>query len=173
MITLNNIVDQMRDYYSANEFIKTLTFGEIELMDLMKRTLFPIIHVTPGTTSFEKGVLTYSFEITACDLLHSQMDKTIGGITSTKEVKIQELLSDTLRYLQDLDAEIRHGFLYMKFGSEYELNLPISCEPFVEEYKNVLVGWTGSFSISVNYSGSSCDAPLLDDPTYNSTYVES
>lgn len=170
-ITLNNIVDDIRQYYNDHLIVKEFTFGQIEVMDLQKKTMFPIVHLTPGTASVNKGIITYSFDITCADLLHKEMDLTIGGLTGTKELKIQELLSDTLRILSDLDAEIRHGYLYMKWKDDYEITLPLSFDPFIEEYKNVLCGWGGTISISANYFGSACDQPLKAKPPFDKSYV--
>ena len=177
MITINNIVDDIREYFQAHLLVKEFTFGQIEVMDLQKKTLFPVIHLTPGTASFTKGVMSYSFDITCASLLHSELDVTLGSpvpsgsITGTKELKIQNLLSDTLRILTDLDAELRHGFLYMKYKDQYQVSLPISFEPFIEEYKNVLCGWGGTIQIDVDYKGSACDQPLPEVPPYDTTYV--
>ena len=100
MITLVNIIEKLKTYYTDHYFVKTFNYGQVDLMDLKKETLFPLIYVVPGLVSIDKGQMTYNLEIICADLLFQK---------ENKEERVLEILSDTLRNLTDLDAEIRHG----------------------------------------------------------------
>ena len=153
MITLLNLIELLKEYYTDHYFVKSFNYGQIDLMDLKKETLFPLIHVIPGLASVEVGQITYNLEVVCADLLFQK---------ENKEERILELLSDTLRNLTDLDAEIRHGLTVFKRDELFEVGYPLQAQPFIEEYKNVLCGYTASFSITVPYSSNACDQPKKD-----------
>tara|TARA_R100001443_G_scaffold13007_1_gene22901 strand:- start:3357 stop:3920 length:564 start_codon:yes stop_codon:yes gene_type:complete len=160
-ITWNVIYDQLKAYYDQHYFVKTFSFGQVDLMDLDKQTIFPLVHVIPGSVSIEKGVQTMNMEIMCADLLHQK---------ENKEERMVEILSDTLRNLQDLDAEIRHGFTIFKREQEIEVDLPVSMTPFMEEYKNVLVGYNASYVINTPYQSKACIQPT--DEKIDKQFVE-
>ena len=53
-ITWNVIYDQLKAYFDQHYFVKTFSFGQVDLMDLDKQTIFPLVHVIPGSVSIEK-----------------------------------------------------------------------------------------------------------------------
>jgi|TARA_B110000285_G_scaffold132446_1_gene148656 hypothetical protein len=154
MITLVNIIEKLKTYYTDHYFVKTFNYGQVDLMDLKKETLFPLIYVVPGLVSIDKGQMTYNLEIICADLLFQK---------ENKEERVLEILSDTLRNLTDLDAEIRHGLSIFTRDEQFEVSLPLQLQPFMEEYKNVLCGYNASYAITVPYQANACIQPK-DNP---------
>ena len=73
-----------------------------------------------------------------------------------------EVLSDTLQYIQDFFAQFKNGIVSTPLidSQVYRVDNVVTCSPFTERFDNNVSGWVGDIRIAVDYTADACDLPL-------------
>jgi hypothetical protein len=145
--SLNEVINKFQTWADAHYLIKEFRFGHIDTFDIEKWNEFPIFQVIPPNVTYATGSKTFSFQIILADI---PRDK------ETKTEYQREVLSDLQQIVEDFIANVMTN--RQVFGELISVQ-NVSIEPFIEEFANVLTGWTISFDMIVPYYWSSCDTP--------------
>ena len=146
-VTLKMLYEVFEEAFKLEPQLNTITFGDIFEVDLAKNSIYPIMHVSTDTASYDTGSLTYSFQIIVMDLVNKN------------ENNEHDVLSDTLEVIGNIISHIRNSALVSEvddFRNTIRLQDSISCEPFTERFDNEVTGWTANISIEVEFNASAC-----------------
>lgn len=146
-VTLKMLYEVFEEAKKLEPQLNTITFGDIFEVDLAKNSIYPIMHVSTDTASYDTGSLTYSFQIIVMDLVNKN------------ENNEHDVLSDTLEVIGNIISHIRNSALVSEvddFRNTIRLQDSISCEPFTERFDNEVTGWTANISIEVEFNASAC-----------------
>tara|TARA_R110001632_G_scaffold106562_1_gene216081 strand:- start:54 stop:542 length:489 start_codon:yes stop_codon:yes gene_type:complete len=146
-VTLKMLYEVFEEAFSLEPQLTTITFGDIFEVDLAKNSIYPIMHVSTDTASYDTGSLTYSFQVIVMDLVNKD------------ENNEHDVLSDMLEVIGNIISHIRNSALVSEvddFRNTIRLQDSISCEPFTERFDNEVTGWTANISIEVEFNASAC-----------------
>jgi hypothetical protein len=126
--------------------------------------IYPLLYVVPNDVRQKFNYMEYSFDIIVADVVErSLLNQT-------------DLLSDTNQILDDIISQFRLSVTQSlgNFNAEYYLDNPIVCTPFLEQYDDMLGGWTATLNIQVMTPLNRCDAAFFESfltptPTVTST----
>lgn len=144
MNTLYKIIDDMKTILADEPGINSVTYGNIDDVDLTKSALFPMAHSIPGNATIQDRVILVNFSVILLDIV----DFSKSGSDNEQDV-LNMLLAIAARF----DAELKRSQLYR---NDYELQGSIECEPFVERFENNLAGWTMTFTVAMKNEMTSC-----------------
>jgi hypothetical protein len=122
------------------------------------------MYVVPNDVKQKFNYMEYTFDVIVADI----MERSLLNQT--------DILSDTNQILDDIISQFRLSVTQSlgNFNAEYYLDNPIVCTPFMEQYDDLLGGWTATLTIQVMTPLNRCDAAFFDTfvtptPTVTST----
>ena len=114
--------------------------------------IYPLLYVVPNDVVQKFNYMEYSFDIIVADVIErSLLNQT-------------DVLSDTNQIMDDIISQFRLSVTQSlgNFNNEYYLDNPIVCTPFMEQYDDMLGGWTATLNIQVMTPLNRCDAAFFD-----------
>lgn len=146
-----NILEKIKDTLNAEPFVNTVTYGNIDDVDLNKQSIFPLSHVIVNNTTVQEKTLTFNISVLAMDIVDVSKKKTTNVFRGNDNE--QDVLNTQLALLTRLSAALKRGDLYIE---KYQLSGDVSCEPFVDRFENKLAGWTATFDVLVQNDMTIC-----------------
>lgn len=151
---MNNVyqaLDKITEHLRNEEMNKSVSFGDIREVDLQKRTIFPLTHITINSASFQGNDLnqvSFQMDIVCCDVVDESKGDPLDELILTPELRridnLEDVLNTTLMILNRLATELNRGDLYQ---NQFQLDGQPLCVPFKESYGNNLAGWVMTFDI--------------------------
>jgi hypothetical protein len=132
-------------------YVNTITTGDINEIDLNKRTIFPLVHIMINSVDMggDSGVLNYNVTIMAMDIVNEF--KTDNDLINDPLLMGNDnehfVLNNTLTVLNKLNEFLYRGSLH---NGAFEIQNAGSCEPFFDRFENRLAGWSYTANIFVN-----------------------
>jgi len=113
---------------------------------------YPLMYVVPNDVKQKFNYMEYTFDVIVADI----MERSLLNQT--------DILSDTNQILDDIISQFRLSVTQSlgNFNAEYYLDNPIVCTPFMEQYDDLLGGWTATLTIQVMTPLNRCDAAFFD-----------
>ena len=156
-----NVIDTTKDFLKRGPFTNTVTFGNIEDVDLSKKTIFPLAHITVDNVQFYNNVAAFEIKLLVMDIVDSNNSEGDEYDMFYGNDNRQDILNNQMSVLQRLYTEIERGELRQ---APFSLDDGIlKAEPFVDRFKNTLAGWTCSMNLLVpegtsttNSNGTEC-----------------
>jgi len=174
-INFKSIIDDFRLLADHHKQINSFGFGDAEefgyLTDTRDKEInvdnqapyYPLMFVVPNQAIQELQFMTYEFNVIVADILERDLDNMI------------DVLSDTNQILDDIISQFRLSVTDSlgNFNQNYYLDDAVECVPFIEQYQDMVAGWTGTFRIKIMTPLDRCDAAFNDMsgpfPTQNPT----
>lgn len=145
------ITNLIEDLLIADEYINTVTYGDISDVDLNKQTIFPLGHLIVNSITSSEQTLTFNISILSMDIVNVEKKATTNWFRgNTNE---QDVLNAQFKVLNKLIQKIRIGSLYRE---GYQVLGDVSFEPFTDRFENLLAGWAATFDIMINNDQSVC-----------------
>ena len=142
MNTLYKVVNDIKQILEAEPMVATVTYGDIDDVDLTK-PIYPLAHTMIGDATIQERVILVDIVIILMDVI------TINGINGNE----LDVLNTQLNIAARFDAILKRNIIY-KDG--YELQGDIQCEPFNERFEQNVSGFTCSFQIALKNEMTSC-----------------
>jgi hypothetical protein len=113
---------------------------------------YPLLYVVPNDVIQKFGYMQYSFDVIVADVVQRDL------------LNQTDVLSDTNQILDDIISQFRLSVedSLGNFNKEYYLDTPITCTPFIEQYDDMLGGWTAKLLIEVMTPLNRCDAAFVN-----------
>ena len=150
----NNIIDALKCVCFNHGMVNNVSSGNIEDIDLAANSVYPLVHIVPGNVVAGVQSITFSFNLLAMDLVHSDNSNE------------QQVLSDTLQILLDVIAQYKNGLqlgVQQNEGIFGQLdNANYTLEPFLERFDNAVAGFNLTLSIIVPATYFACDSFNLE-----------
>ena len=149
--TLYKLLKAFETYGTDNAQIHSTVIGPIEEMDIKKMDadLFPCLFVSPSSASLDKGETEISLEIIVATLQPNDLESRAF------------VLSNMFYIIKDIIA-MGHNHAYDDdlFISRCTMELPVSLDPFMVRFENMLVGWSANANFAVDNTNDVCLIPL-------------
>lgn len=146
-----NIINKIKDTLELEPFVNTVTYGNIDDVDLNKQNIFPLSHIIVNNSNISDKTINFNISILFMDIVdESKKADTSKFISNDNE---QDVLNTQLAVAARLTSLLKRGSLYTDL---YQLQNDVSCEPFVDRFENKLAGWTATFDVLIQNDMTIC-----------------
>jgi hypothetical protein len=139
-----NVTTTIKDELASDEFVNTVTTGDIFDVDLLKQTIFPLSHIIVNQATLQNNVWRFNLTILCMDIVDISKEETSDLFVGNDNE--QDVLNTQLAVINRLVEVLRRGDLRSEL---YQLDGDVSCEPFTERFENNLAGWAATFDVLV------------------------
>ena len=155
-----NVTERIRVQLAQDEFVNTITYGDIFRVDLKKQTIFPLSHVVVNNATMEGNIFRYNISVMAMDIVDISKDAientAIGQFRGNDNE--QDVLNTQFAVIARLLKVLEGGDL---FTALYQLDGNPNIEPFTERFENYLAGWVATFDVLIPNDMTACDAATI------------
>ena len=134
-----NVVDTLEKALLEDINVNTCTEGNIDDLDLAKKTIYPLSHYIVTQVENQEYVSIFTIDLRCLDIL--DINKKMTGDNE------KFIFNTQLEVINKLFARLRNGEL---FSEEYQLVGNPTIEPVSDSYDNGLSGWAVIFNIQVS-----------------------
>ena len=142
-----NLSDKIRETLQLDQYVNTVTYGDIFDVDLNKQTIFPLSHFMVTNAVLQESVWNFSISLLCMDIVEE--NKTFAnGIPDEfrGNNNEQDVFNTQLAVANRLLELLLRGDLYV---DKYQLEGDPTLEPFVDRFENKLAGWTVTFNVLI------------------------
>ena len=137
------VIDTLRTALEAEPFVNTVSFGNIDDIDLTKQSIFPLAHVMTNNASISENIITFDLTFFVMDLVDFSKKK---GDVFTGNNNEQDVLNTQLALATRIVNKLQRGNLYR---DAYQVEGEASCEPFTDRFENAMSGWAVTLQVIV------------------------
>lgn len=142
----SHILTKTREYFTTNwsSVTNTITQGDMDDIDLSKRTIFPLVHILISTAEFNERSIVFNMSIIAMDVVDitsDAQDKSYFGTDNEVDV-----LNSMLTILGSFYVSAKRGNL---FDSYVQIEQVGNAEKFTERFENYVAGWVLTFDLTI------------------------
>jgi len=139
-----NITTKIKETLALDDFVNTVTYGDIFEIDLNKQDIFPLSHFIVNSATLNGSVWQFSMSLLCMDIVdESKEDVTDKFLGNDNE---QDVLNTQMAVINRLLELLRRGDLYTEL---YQLEGSPTIEPFVDRFENKVAGWTLTFDVLI------------------------
>lgn len=138
------VVNAIKDYLKSNDFINTISIGDIFKVDLNKQTIFPLAHIIVNNAQIAENNTSLNISILFMDVVDESKSE-ITDIWQGNDNE-QDVLNTQLALASKLTADLIRGSLYSNLIQI--ANAP-NAEPFTDRFENKVAGWTLTFDVII------------------------
>jgi hypothetical protein len=165
-LNLKNIVDDFQLLSQRHKQLNSFGFGDLDeftyQVDRRDREVnpsdqapyYPYLYVIPANVIQEFGFMTYEFNLIVSDIMKRDMDN------------MTDILSDTLQIMNDVISMFRLSVTEQlgNYNEYYYTDDPITMVPFIEQYEDLLCGYSATIRIKTKTYLDRCVAAFDDFP---------
>jgi hypothetical protein len=176
-LNLKNIVDDFQLLANRHKQLNSFGFGDLDeftyQVDRRDREAnpsdqapyYPYLYVVPANVIQEFGFMTYEFNLIVSDIMKRDMDN------------MTDVLSDTLQIMNDVISMFRLSVTEQlgNYNEYYYTDDPITMVPFIEQYEDLLCGYSATIRIKTKTYLDRCVAafdPFPPDPCCDGTLTQ-
>lgn len=138
------ITDAIRKAFSGTDRVNTITHGNLDLVDLSRQTIYPLVHVVSNGVTFGDKTTDYAFGITIMDIVDfDRSDPADESEPFYGDDNAQDILHDLGITMELAISELRRGDLY---DDLFRINGDVTGVAFINEGENVLAGYNVTIS---------------------------
>jgi len=139
-----NITTKIKETLALDDFVNTITYGDIFEIDLNKQDIFPLSHFIVNSATLNGSVWQFSMSLLCMDIVdESKEDVTDKFLGNDNE---QDVLNTQMAVINRLLELLRRGDLHTEL---YQLEGSPTIEPFVDRFDNKVAGWTLTFDVLI------------------------
>ena len=146
-----NVTDKIKEQLLQDEFVKTVTYGNIFDVDLKKKTMYPLSHMIVNNATDTGRTLVFSISVIFMDIVDVNKDSDVDGFVGNDNE--QDVLNTQLAVANRLTAVLKRGTLSNQL---YKLEGDVQLEPFVDRFNDKVAGWTASFDVVIPNTMTAC-----------------
>jgi hypothetical protein len=139
-----NITTKIKETLALDDFVNTVTYGDIFEIDLNKQDIFPLSHFIVNSATLNGSVWQFNMSLLCMDIVdESKEDVTDKFLGNDNE---QDVLNTQMAVINRLLELLRRGDLYTDL---YQLEGAPQIEAFFDRFDNKVAGWTLSFDVLI------------------------
>ena len=154
MTQVYDLLTAIENHFNNNEpNINTVTFGDINKVDLTKLTLFPLAHFNIDDAEFKGSTIEFTVNLMCLDIVDEgeDWDGSFAGANN-----FQDVLNTQLQSINKLIDSLRGVRGYLAEAQYVVTNEP-TAELLTDEDNNMINGWGVSIDIEVPNTISGCE----------------
>lgn len=146
-----DLIDKIYAELNSNDFVNTVTFGNIMDVDLAKQSIFPLAHINIQDATFAEHTVTFSMQVIAMDIVdESKEDKFAATSTPYKGLDNKhDVLNTQLGVINKLQQELRYSVRGSLNADDYILDTDATATMFEDRFENLLCGWALNLTITI------------------------
>jgi len=142
-----NLSNKIRETLQLDEFVNTVTYGDLMEVDLNKQTIFPLSHFMISGATMQSNVWNFSVSLLCMDIVNESKNYADGIPGEFRgNNNEQDVFNTQLAVANRLLELLLRGDLYV---DKYQLEGDPTLEPFVDRFENKLAGWTVTFNVLI------------------------
>ena len=147
-----DILDTLRDELLLSPSVNTVTYGDIEDVDLDKTTMFPLSHLLIDSVNYNGQTVTFNIKLLCTDIVDYNKEKSNFELFYGNN-NLQDVFNTQFQVINTLISKLMRGDL---FEANYQVITQPSAQPFKERFSNELAGWSTDISIEIPNGISIC-----------------
>jgi len=165
-LNLKNIVDDFQLLANRHKQINSFGFGDLDeftyQVDRRDKVVnpsdqapyYPYLYVVPANVIQDFGFMTFEFNLIVSDIMKRDMDN------------MTDILSDTLQIMNDVISMFRLSVTEQlgDYNKYYYLDDAVTMVPFIEQYEDLLCGYSATIRIKTKTYLDRCVAAFEDFP---------
>jgi hypothetical protein len=165
-LNLKNIVDDFQLLADRHKQLKSFGFGDLDEFTYQvdrrdkqenpsdQAPYYPYLYVVPANVIQEFGFMTFEFNLIVSDIIRRDMDN------------MTDVLSDTLQIMNDVISMFRLSVSEQQgnYNEYYYLDDAVTMVPFIEQYEDLLCGYSATLRIKTKTYLDRCVAAFDDFP---------
>lgn len=165
-LNLKNIVDDFKLLADRHKQLNSFGFGDVDEFTYQvdsrdkqsnpdfQAPYYPYLYVVPSNVIQEFGFMTYEFQLLVSDIMKRDMDN------------MTDILSDTLQIMNDVISMFRLSVTEQlgNYNKYYYTDDPVTMIPFIEQYDDLLCGYSATIRIKTKTYLDRCVAAFDDFP---------
>ena len=147
MANFYNIIDRIKTEVDDISRFNTITFGQLDDIDLDRQEIYPLCHIVPQLVTIGSPTSLYQFTLHALDIVDFNKDdvrRVNDPYLGTDN--LQDVLSDTMLSMERVLDSFKRGDA---FRDLFQLDVEPICTPFFESQTNRCAGWSIEISIRI------------------------
>jgi len=160
-----NILTNLKAKLEADEFVNTVTQGDIFDIDLTKQTIFPLAHIIVNDVTKVKNILQFNVTVMCMDIVDLSKDETTDIFLGNDNE--QDVLNTQLAVGLRLVELLENG----SGNTQFMMRGEPTFEGFTERFENNIAGWAVTFDIHVPNTMTSCDDTATGVVCYPANYT--
>lgn len=140
------ITDAIRKSFSQTERVQTITHGDLNMIDLNRQSIYPLVHVVCSGATFNERTTDYIMSVTVMDLVDFTRDdvrdesEPFYGTDNT-----QDVLHDLALTVEQALDKLRRGDIR---NDLIELIGNSNGTAFINDSEEVVAGWNLTLNLS-------------------------
>lgn len=140
------ITDALRKAFSTTSRVNTITHGNLDLVDLKRQNIYPLVHVVSNGVTFGERTTDYAFGVTIMDIVDfDRSDPADEFEPFYGDDNAQDILHDLGITIELALDKLRRGEL---FDDMFRLNGDVGGVAFINEGENVLAGYNVTINVT-------------------------
>ena len=131
------ITKKIKEQLLQDEYIKTVTTGNLSDINLRKQDIFPLAHIIINNVIIGEQTLRFNISVLAMDIVNQAKTETTDLFTGNSNE--QDILNTQLGVLNKLVQLLGRGELYT---DGYQIEGDPNCDPLFDRVESELAGWT-------------------------------
>ena len=143
-----DLIDKLYEELNSNDFVNTVTFGNIMDVDLAKQSIFPLSHINIQDAVFGEHTITFSMQVIAMDLVDETKEDKFAATSEPQKGldNKHDVLNTQLGVINRLQSRLRRGDLN---DDNYVLDSDATATMFEDRFENLMAGWALNLTISI------------------------
>jgi len=144
------ILDILNDQLIADDFVNTVTRGDIFDVDLGKQNIFPLSHIVVNNVTKEERILRFNITLMCMDIVDKTSDDDVNSLRRNDNE--DDVLNTQLAVAMRAMEVFERG----EDTKSWVLGGNPSFEPFTERFENYLAGWACTFDLLIPNTMTAC-----------------
>jgi hypothetical protein len=162
-VTFYQLTQFFNSLATAHPNIKSFTVGDLDEVDLMHQTLYPLCHLVPNNVIISPQTFTYNIELLVMDRIVNVTQESEGVYNSLLSnyrdvTNIHDVWNTSLLTINDIVAYITRNAQADNFMIETDS----ICTPFQDRFNNGLAGWSCVMNVLVPNDVNACLFAISD-----------
>ena len=138
-----SVIDTLKAALEAEPFINSVSFGDLDNIDLKKQGIFPLGHIMVTNATIGERVVRFDLTFFVMDIVDFSKEE---GDSFTGNDNEQDVLNTQLAVATRIVNKMQRGTLYQDL---YQVEGEPTAEPFTDRFENALAGWAVSVQVTV------------------------
>ena len=121
MTHVYDILDKLRDELLLSPSVNTVTYGDIEDVDLDKTTMFPLSHLLMDSVNYNGQTVTFNIKLLCADIVDYNKEKSNFELFYGNN-NLQDVFNTQFQVINTLISKLMRGDLF-------EANYQVTTQP--------------------------------------------
>ena len=149
------LLNTIKDYFTSDVWVKTVTEGGLADIDLNKMNLYPLVHLEVNQSTATDNTLRYNVTLYCMDVVDMSKEETTDEFSLNDNHQQIQAIAELILLRFYLQAQ--HGSL---FDDYFQIEVNPTLEPFTDRYTNYLAGMKLTCEIVIPLNISICEEDL-------------